>query len=98
MKRLLAALCVLIAFGVGRAFRLPPVYFLGLLLVACCPGGSSSNVFSMLAEGDVAVIRVARESGGLLRAGLGANAVRFEQALDDYDFSNALALLRTHKP
>ena len=53
---------------------------------------------TMLAEGDVAVMRVARESGGLLRAGLGANAVRFEQALDDYDFSNALALLRTHKP
>ena len=52
----------------------------------------------MLAEGDVAVMRVARESGGLLKAGLGANAVRFEQALDDYDFSNALALLRTHKP
>ena len=53
---------------------------------------------TMLAEGDVAVMRVARESGGLLRAGLGANAVRFEQALDDYDFSNALALLRTRKP
>ena len=43
------------AFGVGLAFRLPPVYFLGLLLVACCPGGSSSNVFSMLAKGDVAL-------------------------------------------
>jgi len=40
---------------VGLAFRLPPVYFLGLLLVACCPGGSSSNVFSMLAKGDVAL-------------------------------------------
>ena len=39
----------------GLAFRLPPVYFLGLLLVACCPGGSSSNVFSMLAKGDVAL-------------------------------------------
>lgn len=45
----------LIAFGVGLAFRLPPVYFLGLLLIACCPGGSSSNVFSMLAKGDVAL-------------------------------------------
>lgn len=41
------ALLPLIAFGVGLAFRLPPVYFLGLLLVACCPGGSSSNVFSV---------------------------------------------------
>ena len=49
------ALLPLIAFGVGLAFRLPPVYFLGLLLVACCPGGRSSNVFSMLAKGDVAL-------------------------------------------
>ena len=49
------ALLPFIAFGVGLAFRLPPVYFLGLLLVACCPGGSSSNVFSMLAKGDVAL-------------------------------------------
>ena len=28
---------------------------MGLVLVACCPGGSSSNVFSMLAKGDVAL-------------------------------------------
>ena len=45
----------LIAFGVALAFRLPPVWFLGLMLIACCPGGSSSNVFSMLAKGDVAL-------------------------------------------
>lgn len=44
-----------IAFGVAVAFRLPAVYFLGLMLVACCPGGSSSNVFSLLARGDVAL-------------------------------------------
>ena len=45
----------LIAFGVALAFRLQPVWFLGLMLIACCPGGSSSNVFSMLAKGDVAL-------------------------------------------
>lgn len=45
----------LIAFGVAVAFRLPPVWFMGLMLIACCPGGSSSNVFSMLAKGDVAL-------------------------------------------
>lgn len=45
----------LVACAVAWAFRLPPVYFLGLLLVACCPGGSSSNVFTMLAKGDVAL-------------------------------------------
>ena len=43
------------AFAVGTLFRLPPVYFMGLMLIACCPGGSSSNVFSMLAKGDVAL-------------------------------------------
>lgn len=45
----------LIAFGVALAFRLPPLFFLGLMLIACCPGGSSSNIFSMLAKGDVAL-------------------------------------------
>ena len=45
----------LIAFGIAWALDLPPVYFMGLILIACCPGGSSSNVFSMLAKGDVAL-------------------------------------------
>lgn len=44
-----------IAFVVAWLLDLPPVYFMGLVLVACCPGGSSSNVFSMLAKGDVAL-------------------------------------------
>ena len=41
----------LIAFTLAWALNLPPVYFMGLVLIACCPGGSSSNVFSMLAKG-----------------------------------------------
>ena len=45
----------LIAFAVAWALKLPTIYFMGLVLVACCPGGSSSNVFSMLAKGDVAL-------------------------------------------
>ena len=45
----------LIAFAVAWIMDLPPIYFMGLVLVACCPGGSSSNVFSMLAKGDVAL-------------------------------------------
>ncbi len=44
-----------LAFLIGWILKLPPVYFMGLVLVACCPGGSSSNVFSMLAKGDVAL-------------------------------------------
>ena len=45
----------IIAFSTAWLLKLPPVYFMGLVLVACCPGGSSSNVFSMLARGDVAL-------------------------------------------
>lgn len=45
----------LIALLLSYAFRLEPVFFIGLILIACCPGGSSSNVFSKLAGGDVAL-------------------------------------------
>ena len=45
----------LIAWGAAQAFSLPPIFFIGVMLIACCPGGSSSNVFSMLAKGDVAL-------------------------------------------
>ena len=44
-----------IALGLAWAFHLEPVFFIGLVLIACCPGGSSSNVFSKLAGGDVAL-------------------------------------------
>ena len=44
-----------IALGLAGLFWLPPVFFIGLVLIACCPGGSSSNVFSKLAGGDVAL-------------------------------------------
>lgn len=44
-----------IALALAWSFRLEPVFFIGLVLIACCPGGSSSNVFSKLAGGDVAL-------------------------------------------
>ena len=44
-----------IALGLAYLLKLPPVFFIGLVLIACCPGGSSSNVFSKLANGDVAL-------------------------------------------
>ena len=37
------------------ANNLSPLFIIGIMLVACSPGGSSSNVFSMLAKGDVAL-------------------------------------------
>jgi len=49
----------LIAWGIVRlsAFSGPysALFIIGIMLVACSPGGSSSNVFSMLAKGDVAL-------------------------------------------
>ena len=45
----------LIAVLCGTMFDLPPLFFIGLMLIACSPGGSSSNIFSMLAKGDVAL-------------------------------------------
>lgn len=45
----------LVSFAVASFFPLPPIFFIGVMLIACCPGGSSSNIFSMLAKGDVAL-------------------------------------------
>ena len=49
----------LIAWGIIKlsAFCYQPsvLFIIGIMLVACSPGGSSSNVFSMLAKGDVAL-------------------------------------------
>lgn len=43
------------AYCLGLLLNLPPVFMIGFMLIACCPGGSSSNVFSKLAKGDVAL-------------------------------------------
>ena len=48
---LIAWLIILSPFAIS----LSPLFIIGIMLVACSPGGSSSNVFSMLAKGDVAL-------------------------------------------
>lgn len=45
----------LVAFVICKIFKVEGVFFMGIMLIACCPGGSSSNVFSLLAKGDVAL-------------------------------------------
>ena len=49
----------LIAWGIIQlsvfSSQLSAFFIIGIMLVACSPGGSSSNVFSMLAKGDVAL-------------------------------------------
>ena len=57
------ALGVVLQYGVmpslgwvlAAAFRLPTPFAVGLILVACCPGGTASNVISYLARVDVAL-------------------------------------------
>ena len=43
----------LIAVVLAYVLRLDPTIALGLILVGCCPGGTSSNVITYLARGDV---------------------------------------------
>ena len=41
----------ILAFALGHVFHLEPLFFIGIILIACSPGGSSSNI----AKGDVAL-------------------------------------------
>ncbi len=45
----------LVGFGIAFMFELPPPLAVGIVLIAACPGGPSSNLYSALARGDVAL-------------------------------------------
>ena len=45
----------LIGWSVGKMLALPAPFAVGLILVACCPGGTASNVVAYLARGNVAL-------------------------------------------
>lgn len=45
----------LLAYGLAKAFRLPPDLAIGVILVGTCPGGTASNVLTYLAKGDVSL-------------------------------------------
>ena len=45
----------LLAYGLGMAFQLDTALLAGVILVGTCPGGTSSNVITYLAGGDVAL-------------------------------------------
>ncbi|PWJ41033.1 bile acid:sodium symporter family protein [Sediminitomix flava] len=45
----------LIGFGLAIAFNLPAALAVGLVLLAVCPGGVTSNLFSHLSKGDTAL-------------------------------------------
>ena len=42
----------IIAFGIAKAFSLPPELAVGLMILAVCPGGATSNLITHLAKGD----------------------------------------------
>lgn len=44
-----------IVYMLARIFGVEGAMYMGLMLIACCPGGSSSNVFTGIAKGDVAL-------------------------------------------
>lgn len=45
----------IIAFGISVVFRLPPELALGMMILAFCPGGFTSNMLTRLGHGDVAL-------------------------------------------
>jgi len=45
----------LLGFVIARAFQLPLDFMIGLVLVACCPGGTASNVVCFIARLNVAL-------------------------------------------
>lgn len=45
----------LIAVGLAFLFQLPPEIAIGVILVGCSPGGTSSNVMTFLAKGNMAL-------------------------------------------
>ncbi|MDO4697773.1 MAG: bile acid:sodium symporter family protein [Pasteurellaceae bacterium] len=44
-----------IAFALAKLFQLPAELAIGVILVGCCPGGTSSNVMTFLAKGNTAL-------------------------------------------
>lgn len=45
----------ILAFAVVNVFEMDPLLAVGLMILSFCPGGTTSNMFSFLAKGDVAL-------------------------------------------
>jgi bile acid:Na+ symporter, BASS family len=60
-RALIAGVCLqfavmpLTGFAIARGLALEPGLAVGLILVACCPGGTASNIVTFLARGNVAL-------------------------------------------
>lgn len=56
----------LVAFALCWALVLPPAIAVGLVVIAACPGGTTSNLFTLLARGNVALSIVLTVSASLI--------------------------------
>lgn len=56
----------LLAFVIAWAWRLPPAFAIGLVLVAACPGASASNLLSHMARGNVGLAVAMTALGALV--------------------------------
>lgn len=44
-----------LGWGIAKFLDLPPAYAVGLILVGCCPGGTASNLITLIARANVAL-------------------------------------------
>ncbi len=58
----------LVTFGLIHMISPPPSIALGMIVVACCPGGSVSNLLTYLSRGDVAVSVALTATSSMLAA------------------------------
>lgn len=54
------------AFALAWALQLPPAMAVGLVIIAACPGGTTSNLFTLLARGNVALSIVLTISASMI--------------------------------
>ena len=54
------------AFALAWLLELPPAMAVGLVIIAACPGGTTSNLFTLLAKGNVALSIVLTVSASLI--------------------------------
>ncbi|MBK1873704.1 MULTISPECIES: bile acid:sodium symporter family protein [Marinobacter] len=56
----------IIAFALASLLALPPAIAVGLIIIAACPGGTTSNLFVLLARGNIALSIVLTVSASLI--------------------------------
>ncbi len=44
-----------LAYGLATLLQLPPAYAVGLILMGCMPGGTTSNIFTYFSKGDLSL-------------------------------------------